>query len=266
MTFGLPGVPLTAGDHICALYAGAYERDGVLAPYLEAGLVAGDKCVCVIEAEDQQRLLAEVADTADVEACITSGQLELFTSAESYLRSGTFSVDGMVDFWTQSNDDALTSGRFDFARNAGDTTGLAEIAADFDDFAAYEAEINRISLRHPQSFLCLYDVRLFDGEVILELLRTHPKLLRGRMVIDNPHYLTPEEYLALRQRTGTVWTMLTAEERTVAGLVGYGLTNEEIADRLALSRPLVDRHLHRIARKLGVTSRTDVARMVRERT
>ncbi|MEY2461489.1 MAG: eukaryotic-like serine/threonine-protein kinase [Acidimicrobiaceae bacterium] len=146
MTFGLPGVPLTAGDHICALYSGAFERDAVLAPYLEAGLVAGDKCVCVIEAEDQQRLLAEVADSADVEACITSGQLEVFTSAETYLRSGAFSVDGMIDFWIQSNDDALTSGQFDFARNAGDTTGLAEIAADFEEFAAYEAETTEYRL------------------------------------------------------------------------------------------------------------------------
>jgi DNA-binding CsgD family transcriptional regulator len=266
MTFGLPGVPLAPGDHICALYSGAYERDALLGPYLEAGLMAGDKCVCVIEAEDQQHLLEEVGATVDVETCIASGQLELFTSAQTYLGPGSFSVEGMIDFWKQSNEVALTSGPFDFARNAGDTTGMVAFAEDFDDFAAYEAELNRISTQHPQSFLCLYDVRLFGGGIILELLRTHPKLLRGGLVIDNPHYLTPDEYDALRLRSGTGWTALTTAERTVAGLVGRGFTNDEIADRLALAVPFVDRHVHRIVRKLGVDSRNDVARIIRERT
>ncbi|MEY2422481.1 MAG: eukaryotic-like serine/threonine-protein kinase [Acidimicrobiaceae bacterium] len=267
MTFGLPGVPLIPGDHICALYSGAHERDAVLAPYLEAGLVAGDKCVCVIEAEDQRHLLAEVGSGVDVETCIASGQLELFTSAETYLRAGVaaFSVDGMVDFWNESNGAALTSGAFDFARNAGDTTGLVAFAEDFGDFATYEAELNRMAMHHPRSFLCLYDVRLFGGGIVLELLRTHPKLLRGGMVIDNPHYLTPDEYQAMRDRSGTGWTGLTTTEKAVADLVGQGLTNDEIGDRLALSRPLVDRDLHRIFRKLGVTTRTDLVRIVGER-
>jgi hypothetical protein len=35
--------------------------------------------------------------------------------------------------------------------------------------------------------------------MMLDLLRTHPKLLLGGLVIENPHYLTPDEYLTLKQ-------------------------------------------------------------------
>ena len=37
--------------------------------------------------------------------------------------------------------------------------------------------------------------------MMLDLVRTHPKLLLGGLVIENPHYLTPDDYLALKQRS-----------------------------------------------------------------
>jgi hypothetical protein len=52
--------------------------------------------------------------------------------------------------------------------------------------------------RHPQMILCLYDLDLFGGSMIIDLLKTHPKIMLGGMVIENPHYLTPDEFLADR--------------------------------------------------------------------
>ena len=45
--FGLPGVGLKPGDHICALYPTERERDAVLLPFLKTAL-EGDKRVCVV--------------------------------------------------------------------------------------------------------------------------------------------------------------------------------------------------------------------------
>jgi hypothetical protein len=99
-----PAAGMAAGDHICALYSGPEELEATLAPYLVAGLAAGDKCVCVVEAEGRTALLDAVGRHVDVDACIASGQLELFTAAESYLRRGVFSGDEMIEFWTDSLD------------------------------------------------------------------------------------------------------------------------------------------------------------------
>ncbi|MFD3343809.1 LuxR C-terminal-related transcriptional regulator [Streptomyces anthocyanicus] len=52
---------------------------------------------------------------------------------------------------------------------------------------------------------------------------------------------------------------LTPREREVADLIGEGLTNRQIAERLVISKRTADTHVEHILTKLGVTSRTQIA-------
>jgi hypothetical protein len=52
----------------------------------------------------------------------------------------------------------------------------------------------------PQINMCLYDLNRCGGELILDVLKTHPKAMLGGMIIDNPYYLDPDEFLATRAR------------------------------------------------------------------
>lgn len=45
----------------------------------------------------------------------------------------------------------------------------------------------------------------------------------------------------------------------MAALIADGLTNQEIADRLVISRRTAEGHVNRILRKLGFDSRTQIA-------
>ena len=45
-----------------------------------------------------------------------------------------------------------------------------------------------------------YDLELFGTSMLVDVLKTHPKVLVGSMVLDNPEYLTPDQYLATRRR------------------------------------------------------------------
>jgi DNA-binding CsgD family transcriptional regulator len=59
-----------------------------------------------------------------------------------------------------------------------------------------------------------------------------------------------------------VLTVLTDREREVAELVGTGLTDRQIAQRLYLSRHTVSQHVKAIYRKLAITSRVELTRLI----
>ena len=60
------------------------------------------------------------------------------------------------------------------------------------------------------------------------------------------------------------WVSLTPTEARVARVVAEGLTNAKVADRMFLSRHTVDFHLRQIYRKLDISSRVELTRLVLE--
>lgn len=73
-----------------------------------------------------------------------------------------------------------------------------------------------------------------------------------------------EGYLSVPRiiRRRTSWSSFSVRERQVLQLVGEGLTNSEIANRLYLSESTVKCHLSSGFRKLGVCSRAEAAAAV----
>jgi hypothetical protein len=47
--------------------------------------------------------------------------------------------------------------------------------------------------------LCLYDLEGFGGGVVVDIMRTHKKLVLGGLVLDNPHYVSPDAFRATRR-------------------------------------------------------------------
>jgi DNA-binding CsgD family transcriptional regulator len=72
------------------------------------------------------------------------------------------------------------------------------------------------------------------------------------------HWSTPAD------RPATGWDSLTGTEQAVAGLVAEGLNNGQVAARLYISTHTVAHHLRQSFRKLQISSRVELARIVIE--
>ena len=63
--------------------------------------------------------------------------------------------------------------------------------------------------------------------------------------------------------TATDLTSLTSQEKQIASLVASGNSNSEVAAKLFISPATVDYNLRKIYQKLGVSSRTQMARKIK---
>lgn len=197
LEFGLPGVELEPGDHICAMYLGQSERDAIIGPWLRAGLRAGDKVVCIIDSSPLADVVATLGDEREVEGYIASRQLEMHTAEEAYLRISPFRSEAMLDFWESTVSAAVAGGSYGFGRGSGEMPWEMRKLPERNDFFRYEAALNRFAPRYPQAFLCLYDLERFGGGFLVDLLRTHRKLLMGGLILENPHYRPPDDLAAV---------------------------------------------------------------------
>ena len=64
-----------------------------------------------------------------------------------------------------------------------------------------------------------------------------------------------------RKRDPSTRDELTPQELQIAGFVAEGLTNRDVAAQLFVSPRTIDFHLRNVFRKLGITTRTELARL-----
>jgi hypothetical protein len=196
--FGIPGVQVAEGDHVCAFYHGLAERDDVLLPFLRAGLAAGEKCIYVIDERNPDAVAGSLRDVLRGEPTSTDPQLEVFTSERAGMRTGAFDTDNMLELWRQAVSSAIGDGGYSFVRGVGEMTWALRQAPGVEELMTFESRINDFAVQFPQVLLCLYDLWRFSGEMIIDAVKTHPKILVKGVVVENPYYLEPDEFLAAR--------------------------------------------------------------------
>ena len=191
---GIAGLEAEPGDHICALFSGERERDQILVPFLRAGLASGDKCICVIDGTAPVEIIAALGPAGEAAASAACKQLEVIRSCDMYLRSGRFLADEVIGAWKAVIADAMYAGQFDVVR-AVETWSQRDVLPDINELLMLESEMNQYLPLYPQVIVCLYDIDRFGGGALMNLVKTHPRILVGGVVIENPYLMTPDEVL-----------------------------------------------------------------------
>lgn len=196
MALGIDCLGTSLGTHLCAFYRGPRELEAMLIPFLREGLRSGDKTICVIDSRPPEKVLACLRAEIDVAQPLANHQLEVLPSTEAHLSGGYFDRHEMIAFWDECVGNAVGVGGFPRVRTVGEMSWALRDAPGTEDLFPYEAEVNRFSPRYPQVLLCLYDLERVDGSMVINAMRTHPKLLIDRSLVESPCYTEPEQFLA----------------------------------------------------------------------
>jgi two-component system, OmpR family, sensor kinase len=102
------------------------------------------------------------------------------------------------------------------------------------------------------------DLRFFEAVSRWIAMLTHRAELVGQMTADAVER-------GRQTATEELITLLTPRQREIAALIAAGLTNEQIANKLVLTKGTVANHVERILNRLGAERRTQIASWTVER-
>jgi hypothetical protein len=64
-----------------------------------------------------------------------------------------------------------------------------------DDIVEYESRLNYVLPKYDDAVVCTYDLAKFSASVVMDILRTHPLVIIGGILQENPFFVPPDEFL-----------------------------------------------------------------------
>jgi hypothetical protein len=191
----IPPHALGENRHICAFFNGMDEHYRVLTSFIKEGLEQGDRAFHLVDPERREEHLRRLADTGiDVEEAMDSGQLEVHPWQEGPLNGRHFDQDE----WLEVFEHVLQSGH---AAGYAQTRFLAQMEwalvdlPGVDDLIEFETRVNYVVPKYDDAVICAYDLSKFGATTVIYALRTHPLVIIGGLVQENPFYVDPDRLL-----------------------------------------------------------------------
>ena len=208
----LAGSQLGEIRHVCAFFNNDEEEYRVLLPFIKDGLQAGDKAVHVLNPKQRQDHLQRLASAGiDPQAAQQSGQLDLRVNTEVYLPDGRFDQDRMIQAFEQMAS-GNAKGGYPLSRICCRMDWAVQDRSHVDDVIEFESRVNDVWLRHDDAVICTYHLGQFGGDAVIDILRTHPMVIVGGILQQNPFFVPPDEFLRefRQRRAGRVSSPATA--------------------------------------------------------
>ena len=181
--------------HICAFFNSSDEEHRVLGSFIKEGFDKGDKAFHLVNPvlrEDHLRRLGEAG--VDVQKAMGTGQLEVRPWQDAPLKGGRFDQDS----WLVSFEKVLQSGP---ASGYPQTRFLAHMEwalvdlPGVEDLIEFETRVNYVVPKYDDIVICAYDLSKFSASVVMDALRTHPVVIIGGILQENPFFVPPDQFL-----------------------------------------------------------------------
>jgi hypothetical protein len=187
--------------HIYAFFYSTDEHHRVLRPFIKDGFDRGDKAFHLVDPDRRDEHLKRLTEAGiNVQAAMGTGQLEVRPWQDGPLHGGRFDQ----ETWLLGFEQILQSGP---AAGYAQTRFLAQMEwalvdlPGVDDLIEFETRVNYVVPKYENAVICAYDLTKFGASVVMDALRTHPVVIIGALLQENPFFVPPDQLLLeIRER------------------------------------------------------------------
>jgi hypothetical protein len=189
------GGKLAEQRHICAFFNSTDEEHRVLHSFIKDGFGRGDKAFHLVNPELREEHLKRLAEAGiNVQEAVDTGQLEVRSWQDAPLRGGRFDQES----WLASFEQVLQSGpKTGYAQTrflAHMEWALVDLPG-VEDLIEFETRVNYVVPKYDDIVICAYDLSKFGASVVMDAMRTHPVVIVGGLLQENPFFVPPDQFL-----------------------------------------------------------------------
>ncbi len=192
--------------HICAFFNSIDEEHRVLRSFIKDGFDRGEKAFHIVDPELREEHLKRLADIdINVERAMGSGQLEVRLWQDCQFRGGRFDQDAMLALIEEVLQSGPAAG-YPLTRFLGHMEWALLDKPSLDDlsFIEFETRVNYMLAKYDDPVICAYDLPKFNAKMIIDIIRTHPVVIIGGVLQENPFFVPPDQLLLeIRERRST---------------------------------------------------------------
>jgi PAS domain S-box-containing protein len=185
---------LKYGEHLCCIYRTKEEQQSIVVPFMIQGLKRNEKCLYIVDENTKEEIIEIFRKFIDIDRYLLSGQFEILTKDEAYLKDGYFDPDRMIALLKEVELKAIEEG-YTGLRATGEMTWVFAKLPGVEKLIEYEAKLNYHFPGSRCLAICQYNESKFDPGILIDVILTHPKLIIYDSVCDNPYYIPPEIFL-----------------------------------------------------------------------
>src|SRR5216684_6847190 len=198
----IAGVNLAGRNHVCAFFNTIDEEHRVLGSFYKDGFDRGEKATHIVDSENREAYLKRLNDAGvNVQEMMDIGRLEVLPWTDMYVRDHRFDQDAMlisVETLIQSG----TAAGYPRTRLVGHhMEWLFSDNSAVSDLLEYEARLNDVLSKYDDPVICNYDLSKVGASVAMDIMRTHPLVIIGGLLRENPYFVPPDQFLLeMRER------------------------------------------------------------------
>jgi len=198
------GGSLGGQRHICAFFNSIDEEHRVLRSFIKDGFDRGDKAFHLVGTEQREEHLRRLAEAGiNVPRAIDTGQLEVRRWQDTYLRGDRFDQNAMLALIEEVLQSADTAG-YSLTRMWARMEWALLDKSGVDNLVEYETRLNYVLPKYDDPVICTYDLSKFPASLVMDIMRTHPVVIIGGILQENPFFVPPDQFLLELQERQSV--------------------------------------------------------------